>query len=207
MAWLCFYSSYSQSLFTNLVPLSLLPKKSYNAIHDPTISMVAMATQIEGALDVLSCVTLMQVAPLHLPSAVNGAVQFFCLFELFNACQSFALQVLLSGGQDDTPLDLVKWKAWLRGLRGLIDLGTFVLRLVLWVQYNALSSVFLIKNLYNLLHTYAQIERYVGVTKYPKYTLFTESVPPNEWYGLTRQEWRDATRSTVIQQAQAGRAV
>ena len=165
----------------------------------------------------------MQLAPLHLPSAVNGAVQFFCLFELFNACQSFALGVTLAGGQDDTPLDLVsdwdcgcgcvcvcvsvsvsvpvfgfgfgcvpvpvpdlssplfsslllphptpntqhpthnirqvKWKAWLRALRFLIDLGCFVLRLVLWVQYNALSSVFLIKNLYNLLHTYAQIER------------------------------------------------
>ena len=158
------------------------------------------------SLSPLSCVTLMQLAPLHLPSSVNGAVQFFCLFELFNACQSFALGVTLAGGQDDTPLDLVsdcdwecdcdcdwpfthllssplittlnlsllscpvlsppnptpqqvKWKAWLRALRFLIDLGCFVLRLVLWVQYNALSSVFLIKNLYNLLHTYAQIER------------------------------------------------
>lgn len=169
--------------------------------------MVAISTQIEGALDVLSCVTLMQLAPLHLPDAVNGAVKFFCLFELFNASQSFALQVLLAGGQDDTPLDLVKWKAWLRALRGLIDFGCFILRLVLWIQYNALSSVFLIKNLYNLLHTYAQIERYVGVTKYPKYTLFTESVAPQEWYGLTKQEWRDATRATVVAQAQAGRAV
>lgn len=179
----------------------------YNAIHDPTISMVAVSTQIEGALDVLSCVTLMQLATLSLPAGVNGAVQFFCLFELFNAVQSFALQVLLAGGQDDTPLDLVKWKAWLRCFRGLIDFGCFILRLVLWVKYNALSSVFLIKNLYNLLHTYAQIERYFGVTKYPKYTLFTESVPAAEWYGLNREEWREATRSTVIQQAQAGRMV
>ena len=83
---------------------------SYNSIHDPTISMVATATMIEGSLDVLSCATLMQLAVLDLPASVNGAIVIFSLLELVNACQSFALQVLLSGGHDDTPMDLVKWK-------------------------------------------------------------------------------------------------
>ena len=72
--------------------------------------MVATATMIEGSLDVLSCATLMQLAVLDLPDSVNGAIVVFSLLELVNACQSFALQVLLSGGHDDTPLDLVKWK-------------------------------------------------------------------------------------------------
>jgi len=63
--------------------------------------MVAMSTQMEGALDVLSCVTLMQLAPMHLPATVNGAVKLFCLFELVNACQSFALGVALAGGQGE----------------------------------------------------------------------------------------------------------
>jgi hypothetical protein len=45
----------------------------------------------------------------------------------------------------------------LRGARFFIDFGTFVLRMVLWVKYDAVSSVFLIKNLYNLLHTGAQV--------------------------------------------------
>ena len=75
--------------------------------------MVATATMIEGSLDVLSCATLMQLAELDLPASVNGAIVIFSLLELINACQSFALQVLLSGGHDDTPLDLVKWKGML----------------------------------------------------------------------------------------------
>ena len=32
-------------------------------------------------------------------------------------------------------------------------MGVFLLRLDLWIQYGAVSSVFLIKNLYNLIHT------------------------------------------------------
>ena len=83
---------------------------SYNAIHDPTIGMVSTATMIEGSLDVLSCSTLMALAAADLPMSVNGAIVIFSLLELVNACQSFALQALLSGGHDDTPLDLVKWK-------------------------------------------------------------------------------------------------
>ena len=112
-----------------------------------------------------------------------------------------------AGGTDDTPMDLVKWKAILRSIRACIDLGVLSLRLVLWVKYNALSSVFLIKNLYNLLHTAAQIERYMGVRAYPKYTLFTESVSPADWYGMSKTEWRQATQSTITLQAQSGRAV
>jgi len=154
---------------------------NYQAIHDPLIGMVAMATQIEGAMDVLSAVTLMQVAEYNLPDSVNGAVQLFILLEMANACVSFSLQALLGGGTDDTPKDLVRWKAILRAFRGVIDFGTFVLRIVLWVNYNAVSSVFIIKNLYNLLHTAAQVERFFGAEKYPKDTLFTVAARAPEW--------------------------
>lgn len=180
---------------------------SHNAIHDPTISLVAMSTVLEGALDVLSCSTLMTLASNQLPGQVNGAIVLFCLLELLNGCQSFALQGILSGGHEDTPQHLIHWKAQLRGIRGLIDLGTFVLRLVLWIQYNAVSSVFLIKNLYNLLHTVVEVERAYGTAVYPKGTLFTEFVPPQDWYGLTQAQWRVATSETLTAQARAGRRV
>ena len=55
-----------------------------------------------------------------------------------------------------------------------------MLRIVLWVQYNAINSVFLIKNLYNLLNAFAQVERSRFIDKYAKDTMFTEFVPPNE---------------------------
>lgn len=64
--------------------------------------MVALYTMTEGALDVISTATLMQLAESNLPPAVNGAVVLFCLLEMANACQSFALQTILSGGHDDT---------------------------------------------------------------------------------------------------------
>lgn len=181
---------------------------SYNAIHDPTINMVATSTMVEGALDCLSCSALMQLSTTTtLPSSINGAIVMFALLELANACQSFAFQAFLSGGHDDTPLDLVKWKSLLRSFRFMIDFGALVLRTVLWVQYDAVSSVFLIKNLYNLLHAMAQVERSYGLEKYPKSTLFTEFVPPADWYGMTREQWRKATRSTIAAQARAGRSV
>jgi hypothetical protein len=108
---------------------------------------------------------------------MNGAVVFFCLLECLNCCAAFALQSALSGGTNDTPLDLVRWKAYLRGSRFAIDFGCFVLRLFLWVQFEAVSSsVFLIKNLYNLLHSGNQVERYVGVKQYSKQTLFIHQV-------------------------------
>lgn len=169
--------------------------------------MVVMATMTEGALDVLSCAQLMALAAYDLPPQVNGAVVLFALLEMANAGQCFALQVLLSGGHDDTPLDLVKWKAYLRVARGVIDFGTFVLRLVLWIQYSAVSSVFLVKNLYNLIHAFAQVERWNGVSYYPKGTLFSEFVPPADWYGMSKEEWRDATSNTLAAQARSGRGV
>ena len=102
---------------------------------------------------------------------------------------------------------LLLYSAYLRVARGVIDLGAFVLRLVLWIRYGSVSSVFLIKNLYNLLHTAAQIERWSGVWRYPKHTLFTEFVSPADWYGMTKEEWRVATSNTLVAQARAGRRV
>ena len=82
---------------------------SYNAIHDPTISMVALSIQIEGALDILSATQLMSLAQntSTLPASILGACMIFSLLELLNAAQSFALQIILSGGHDYTPSDLV----------------------------------------------------------------------------------------------------
>lgn len=169
--------------------------------------MMATATMTEGALDILSCATLMQLAQNSLPSNVNGAVVLFCLLEVFNGCQSMALQVTLSGGHDDTPLDLVRWNAYLRVFRVLVDSGAIILRVVLWIQYNAVSSVFLVKNIYNLIHTVTQIGRWQGVTRYPKDTLFSQFVPAQDWYGLSMEQWRKCTSETIAAQARAGRRV
>jgi hypothetical protein len=180
---------------------------NYNSIHDPVINMVAIFTMTEGSLDVLSCATLMQLAANGLPDSVNHAIIMFCLLEMANACQSFALPCTLSGGHDDTPLDLVKWTAFMRILRVCIDTGAIILRIVLWIQYDAVSSVFLVKNIYNLLHTITQIQRYVGVKHYPKDTLFAHFVTPRDWYNMTNEEWRLATSDTVAMQARSGRRV
>ena len=130
--------------------------------------MVASATTVEGALDVLSAAVLMQLAANSLPPNVNNAIVLFCLLELINAAQCFALPCMLSGGQEDTPKDLVRYNAYLRTARGIIDFGTIVLRVVLWIKYNAVSSVFLVKNLYNLIHTATQVDRHLGVRFYPE---------------------------------------
>jgi hypothetical protein len=39
----------------------------------------------------------MLIAKDDLPATVNGAVVLFCLLEIFNGCQCFALQAILSG--------------------------------------------------------------------------------------------------------------
>lgn len=169
----------------------------YHAIHDPTISMVCTSTMVEGCLDVLSAATLLSLASFGLPRDVNNAVVLFVLLELANACQCFALQALLSGGHNDTPGDLVRWKARIRACRALIDLGCLVLRVTLWVKYDAVSSVFLIKNLYNLLHSAAMVERAAGIDRYSKSVPFMEYVPAYEWYGLTQDQWRSATGTSL----------
>lgn len=181
---------------------------NYNAIHDPMIEMVSVSVMTEGALDVISAAAFMTLAQSGLPTAVDNVVIACSLLEIWNACQSFALQAVLSGGSDDTPVDLVKWKANLRMFRVPIDLFTFLLRISLWVIYKQTSvSVFLVKNLYNLMHTAALIERAHGVKRYPKGTLFTEFVSPQEWYGMNQTEWRAATSETLALQARAGRRV
>jgi hypothetical protein len=180
---------------------------NYNAIHDPTIWTVAMSTQIEGSLDILSCTSLLSLASAGLLPSTQGVIVLFSLLEIVNACQSFGLQTVLSGGYDDTPVDLVRWKSYLRFYRGFIDFGAFFLRVYLWAYYDAVSSVFLIKNLYNLIHTISQVERSYRVIKYPKTTLFTEFVHPSEWYDMSREEWRQATSGSLVAQIRAGRGV
>jgi hypothetical protein len=169
--------------------------------------MVSIATMTEGSLDVLSCTTLIALATYNLPPEVNGFIILVSLLEIINACQCFALQCLLSGGHDDTPLDLVRWNGYLRISRVIIDSIAIILRLALWVKYDAVSSVFLVKNLYNLVHTTTHLERWSGIHRYPKETLFTEFVAPSDWYGMSKEEWRDATHDTLIAQAKAGRGV
>ena len=180
---------------------------SYNAIHDPTITLVSVDAMVEGALDVVSASSLLSLAINHLPDRVNGAIILFTYFELINACSSFAFQALLSGGTDDTPAHLVGWQAKLRTCRGIIDFGALMLRLFLWLQYGAMTSVFLVKNLYNIFHAVALIERAKGVQNYGKEVLFYQFVRPQDWYGLTLQEWREQTSETVLNQARAGRQV
>ena len=114
---------------------------------------------------------------------------------------------MLSGGHDDTPAHLVLLRSRLRQGRGIIDLGTFVLRLVLWLHYDAVASVFMIKNLFNLLHTLALVERSRGVESYSFDTLFVSYVNPRDWYGMSKEQWRVATRESIGRQARAGIAV
>lgn len=154
---------------------------NYNAIHDPIITLVSVATMVEGALDVVSCSSLMALATNNLPRHINGAIVLFAYLEIVNACQSFAFQSLLSGGHKDTPAYLVRWRANLRIGRGVIDFGALVLRIFLWVEYDALTYVFLIKNLYNILHTCAEIERANIVRYYSNDTLFAQFVRPQDW--------------------------
>jgi hypothetical protein len=181
---------------------------NYNAIHDPIITLVSVATMVEGALDVVSCSSLLSLAVNRLPRHINGAIVLFAYLEIVNACQSFAFQALLSGGHKDTPADLVQWRAKLRIGRGIIDSGALILRIFLWVQYDALTYVFLIKNLYNILHTFAEIERARVVANYSANdVLFAQFVRPQDWYGLTQSEWREQTNETISSQAQAGRQV
>jgi hypothetical protein len=138
---------------------------------------------------------------------VDGIVICFSFLEICNACQGFVLQVLLSSGYNDTPAHLVKWRSHLRLGRGIVDLGTFILRLSLWIRYNAVTSVFLVKNVLNILQTISLIERSRGVNKYQKEVLFIQYVRPKDWYGMSQEEWRDATRLTIVEQARSGRVV
>lgn len=56
---------------------------SYNAIHDPTIGIVATAAMTEGALDIISCAQLMQLAEFNLPSQVGRCGVPFAASNLF----------------------------------------------------------------------------------------------------------------------------
>jgi hypothetical protein len=170
----------------------------YNAIHDPMNNMVAVSMMVEGAMDVISATQLMELATYSLPGSVNGAVVIFSMLELFNGCSSFGFLVSLSGGHDDTPQDLVRWKAYMKFARLFVEFACFFLRMVLWVQYNAVSSVFLVKNLFSLIHAFNQCERYAGARTYTKRVLFNEYVPPQDWYGLTKEEFKVSTMEPLL---------
>ena len=76
-----------------------------------------------------------------------------------------------------------------RGARFFIDFFVMIVRIILWLQYNAIDSIFLIKNIYNLIHTITMVERYYGGRHYPTEALFAKEVRPNEWYVLTAVEY------------------
>jgi hypothetical protein len=180
---------------------------SYNGIHDPSITLVSVQTMLEGALDIVSCSALVSFALEDLPTYLDWIIIVFAFLEIINACQCFILQVVLAGGHGDTPADLVLLRAKLRRGRGCIDFFAFILRLVMWLRYDAVASVFMIKNLSNLLHTVALIERGKGVENCTKHTLFMQYVMPKDWYGMNMETWRMATKQNTIEQAQSGRVV
>eukprot|EP00603_Paraphysomonas_imperforata_P015971 CAMPEP_0114475914 /NCGR_PEP_ID=MMETSP0104-20121206/14440_1 /TAXON_ID=37642 ORGANISM="Paraphysomonas imperforata, Strain PA2" /NCGR_SAMPLE_ID=MMETSP0104 /ASSEMBLY_ACC=CAM_ASM_000202 /LENGTH=147 /DNA_ID=CAMNT_0001650539 /DNA_START=1 /DNA_END=440 /DNA_ORIENTATION=- len=112
--------------------------ENYNAVHDPGITLVSVQTMVEGALDIISCAALLSLAiEPNLPLYMDCFIVLFAFLEIVNACQCFVLQVMLSGGHDDTPAHLVQLRSKLRKGRGVIDLGTFTLRLVLWLKFDA----------------------------------------------------------------------
>ena len=62
----------------------------------------------------LSATALLSIAELDvLPTSIGWLVSIFSVAEVFNACQCFGFQAMLSAGKNDSPLDLVKWKAYL----------------------------------------------------------------------------------------------
>ena len=63
---------------------------NYNAIHDPIITLVSVSAMIEGALDVVSCSSLLSLAVDELPRHINGAIVFFAYLERANACQKLS---------------------------------------------------------------------------------------------------------------------
>jgi len=166
----------------------------YNAISDPGNLLVISQTMLEGALDVVSSVSLLSLADTdNIPLSLDGLIIFFAFFELCNACQSFMFLVQMSGGTNDTPGHLVKWRSTVRLFSGVIDFGIFILRLALWIQYNATDSVFLVKNLCSLIQTVSLVERARGVEFYTPNELFVRYVLPREWYGIkSEEEWKKA---------------
>ena len=81
----------------------------------------------------------------------------------------------------------------MRILGGLIDIGVFILRLVLWIKYNSADNVFLVKNLCNLIETGNLIERARGVHHYDHKETFVKYVIARDWYGIeTEEEWKTA---------------
>ncbi len=85
---------------------------------------------------------------------------------------------MLSGGYNDTPKDLVVWRAKLRKARGFIDLGVFLFRIVLWFLYDSVGSILLVKNLYNTIYTYALVERSKVVSNYGSDVEYSDYVSP-----------------------------
>jgi hypothetical protein len=128
----------------------------------------------DGALDIVSAVAFLSLAENNLPDSVNGGIIIFAFLEVLNACQSFVLQVLLSGGHDDTPADLIRWRSHMKLGRSIIDFGAFVLRICLWVKYSAVGgNVFLVKNLYNLIQAVILVsERLINNNLYTNYSFF-----------------------------------
>lgn len=188
------YGAYWSLSFMIFYPEYTLCPGNYHAIHDPIIQVVCVSMSIEGALDVLSSASLMSLAASTLPFPLHGTVIFCCLLELLNGCQCFALQAMLSGVLEDTAAQLVKCKAAVRASRCVIDFIVFVVRVVLWAAYGAVSPVFLVKNIYNLVHGISMVERAAGVKCYEKgKTLFMGFVTQYDWYDMTAEEWAAAT--------------
>lgn len=205
IAFYSLYWAYGYMLFRKEFTAS---PDNYNAIHDPALQVITVSNLTEGALDVLACSTLMALATTqNLPSSVDYVIIIFCLLELFNAGQSMTFQCKLSGGHDDTPRDLVEMNARLRMSRLFVNTGSLLLRIILWTKYNAVSSVFLVKNIYNIIHTLTTLQKWSGVKRYPNGILFSEFVSPQDWYGLSKEQWRYATSKSLVDQARSGRGV
>eukprot|EP01084_Bolivina_argentea_P196779 337318_1 len=157
-------------------------------IEDSTYSLTSQAACSEGVLDVLSCSAFLSMAvDNNLNTYMQRTCAAFSILELLNGGLCYATSATICHEQFINPEKMIALVSASRKTRLLIDTGAFIVRMIAWLKFGVIGSVFMIKNLYHIIHAIAFSQRAKGMN-YVQTPFFFCTVSSEDWnsirYGL-----------------------
>eukprot|EP01084_Bolivina_argentea_P196780 337322_1 len=163
-------------------------------VEDPSYALTSQAACSEGVLDILSCSAFLMMA---VDDNLNGGMQRTCvafsILELLNGGFCFAASAMICHWNQHANA-MIRVISWSRAIRFIIDTGAFIARMIVWLKFGVIGSVFMIKNIYHIIHCVASMRRAVGLDDFDRINTF-------QLFGhIESKKWNDVKQNIFSDQ-------
>ncbi|KAJ3425767.1 transmembrane protein 121b [Anaeramoeba flamelloides] len=131
----------------------------YYYIRDKSAPLIINSINVEGTMDFLSAIDLFQNYQFtQLDVSSKRASIAFSFFEILSSMICYGSTWLLASSGMEAE-EIPNFKAISRFVRMFVDVGSIILRIVVGAKTNTMSTIWIVKNIYQIFHGISQITR------------------------------------------------